>query len=198
MWRIGILPPLWQDKLWAQKRVSRTEMNQTESPASAPSSRSFLTVRRMLLYSIPMMCVLLAAGAVFIPKFDSSRQSANEVFAVAKLRQINTLQEKYSADHPSIGFSCALKPLWVLNPDGPNDYDRLGFLRSGTTSGYKFSLSGCSAGPDGRVVHYQATAVPVWLGASGYRAFCTDDSGRLWYDHGGSAIACLESLRPLP
>jgi hypothetical protein len=173
-------------------------MNQTESPASAPSSRSFLTVRRILLYGIPMMGALLVAGAVFIPKFDSSRQSANEVFAVAKLRQINTLQQKYSADHPSIGFSCALKPLWVLNPDGPNDYDRLGLLRSGTTSGYKFSLSSCSAGPDGRIVHYQATAVPVWLGASGYRAFCTDDSGRLWYDHGGSAIASLESLRPLP
>ena len=135
---------------------------------------------------------------MFIPKFDSSRQNANEAFAVAKLRQLNTLQEKYSADHPGIGFSCALQPLWFPNPDGPNDYDPLGFLISGTTSGYKFSLSSCSAGSDGRIVHYQATAFPVWLGASGYRAFCTDDSGRLWYDHGGSAKACLGSGRPLP
>jgi hypothetical protein len=174
-------------------------MNETESLVSHERKGSAPKVARVVMYSLLIFCALLIGTALFMPTPDGphSRQHANESVAAVKLRKINELQTKYSADHPGKGFSCALQPLWFAEPES-KDYDPLAFLKSGNTSGYKFALSSCNTDDKGRIVHYQATAVPVWLGATGYRAFCTDDSGHLWYDQRGSVANCLVSRRPIP
>ena len=49
----------------------------------------------------------------------------------------------------------------------------------------------------GVVVHYEATALPIERGRTGFHAFCTDDSASLWYDDEGSVTKCLASHRVL-
>jgi hypothetical protein len=183
---------------WFVVGVSVPTMNGTEPLASYQRKRSAQKIGRIVLYGFLVFCVLFVGAALFIPKFDTSRQHVDQLVAVAKLRQINALQAKYSADHPGKGFSCTLQLLWSADPNASNDYDPLQFLLSGTTFGYRFSLSSCNTDAMGTIVHYQATALPTPRGVIGYRAFCTDDSGRLWYDPAGSVKNCLAFRRPLP
>ena len=44
---------------------------------------------------------------------------------------------------------------------------------------------------------FSVAAAPIEPGRSGFRAFCTDDSGVLWYDKDGSAADCLALHQPL-
>jgi hypothetical protein len=147
-------------------------------------------------YAIP---ALLLAAALFIPVLDGpdSRKHANEAVAVGKLRHINTLQTKYAAAHPQKGFACELPLLRYLEPLERAGYDPSEFLALGTHAGYKIALRNCHADAAGLVVHYQVTAVPTERGVTGFRAFCTDDTGQLWYDADGSETNCLTSKHPL-
>jgi hypothetical protein len=71
-------------------------------------------------------------------------------------------------------------------------------LLKGKWSGYRFEIRGCTRGNDGRFSHYQVSAIPITPGVTGVRAFCTDDSGNVFYDLNGSAIQCLAAKQPLP
>jgi hypothetical protein len=150
-----------------------------------------------LVYILPVVFVVLLVAALFFPVLDGphSGQRVNQTVAVSKLLAIKLLQTKYLAAHPEKGFACQLA--W-LKPAEPLDhnYDPLAFLVTGTLSGYKFALENCHADAEGVVVHYQATAVPVENGVTGFRAFCMDESGVIWNDKGGSAAKCLASRRP--
>lgn len=168
-------------------------MNQGER--SAPAVPRLLK----LFYGILVLIALLLAAALFVPVLDGpdSRKHANESVAVGKLREINTLQTKYAAAHPQEGFACELPLLRSLEPPEHADYDPLEFLVLGTHAGYKIALRSCYADAAGLVVHYQVTAVPTERGVTGFRAFCTDDTGQLWYDAAGSEMHCLTSRHPL-
>jgi len=153
---------------------------------------SFETLAAVGLYALP-------AAIIFIPVLDGphSRQHANEAAAVSKLRTVVTLETKYSAAHAEKGFACELALLKPIEQTRDGDYDPFSFLIKPTYAGYKFALGNCSADVKGVVVHYQATAVPVERSRTGFRVFCTDDSGLLWYDAAGSATNCLVSRRSL-
>jgi len=56
------------------------------------------------------------------------------------------------------------------------DDDPLGFLTTGTWSGYRFALDDWYVDKKGIVAHYQASAVPVERGTTGFRAFWREPS----------------------
>jgi len=144
------------------------------------------------------VAVVLIVAALSIPTLDGpgSRRRANEAAAVGNLQKLTTLQTEYRASHPARGFSCELAALKPVSP--PNyEYDADAFLVTESNLGYRFALRGCEIGPNGAVIRYQATAVPLVPGKSGDRAFCTDQSGALWYDPTGLAGACLAAQRPI-
>ena len=86
------------------------------------------------------------------------------------------LETRYATAHPSKGFTCDFA---LLKTEVPSNRDPThdGFLFSDSFEGYKFSLTGCEADPEGVVVRYKAAAVPVLPGKTGVRAFCTDQTG---------------------
>jgi len=127
----------------------------------------------------------------------SQWNSANESAAVGRLRDLNDLQHKYATDHPEKGFACALPLLEYSEPPNRTDYDPRRFLVTGAWAGYNFAIVNCYSNAEGKVNRYQATAVPTKRGTTGFRAFCTDDSGELWYNRDGSAPKCLQSRRSL-
>jgi hypothetical protein len=152
-----------------------------------------------------LYALLAAAGCLFliallIPVLDGphSRQYANEAAVVSKLRALTTLETTYAAAHLDKGFACELPQLRQPEHDqNSSDYEPLRFLATETTAGYKVVLGNCRTDVKGVVVHYEAAAIPVQRGRTGVRAFCTDDSGLLWYDAEGSATNCQASHRPI-
>ena len=134
-----------------------------------------------------------------IPTFDGphSRQHANEAATVGRLRTLVALQNQHLAAHPSERFVCELSLLKPREPREKADYDPLGFLTTGTQSGYKFSLANCGSDTTRANAHYYVTAIPVEHGITGFWAFCADESGVIWYDKAGSATHCLGSRHAL-
>jgi hypothetical protein len=126
-----------------------------------------------------------------------SRQAANEAAAVSKLRTIHELQTKYAVAHPQVGFSCELPLLNSERPLKDSDDSPLRFLDTGVLAGYKFAIGNCSRNPEGVVVHYEVIAFPVAQGTTGFRAFCADDTGVLWYDEAGLGTTCMASKHAL-
>jgi hypothetical protein len=159
-------------------------------------SRSF----PRLLYVLVAATGLVIVALLSIPVLDGrhSRLYANEASTVSKLGEVITIEKKFAAAHENKGFTCELPLLRLSQSEQkPAGYDPLWFLATGRSSGYQFVLGNCRADQKGVVVHYQITAVPIEHGRTGFRAFCADDSGLLWYDADGSATTCLASQRPL-
>jgi hypothetical protein len=116
----------------------------------------------------------------------------NEATAVAVLRKINALESRYAAGHTGRGFTCelaGLREMQAREQPGDSSTDWL----SGEWSGYQFTLTGCSADADGLVSSYNVTAVPLKWHWTGVRAFCTDQSGKIFYDLEGSPDRCVTS-----
>ena len=150
--------------------------------------------------------VLIAVGGLMFlavlsfPVLDGphSRQYANQSSAVSRLRTVTALEKNFASGHLEKGFACELALLRPLESEQDSTYDPLAFLTTGTSGGYKFGLGNCQSDDKGIVVHYEATAVPMERGRTGFLAFCTDDSGLLWYDADGSATNCLALRRAIP
>jgi type IV pilus assembly protein PilA len=148
--------------------------------------------RRAVLIIVGVLALVLIFAAILIPHNMVSRVAHDEASAVSGLRTLTSVELRYAAAHPSKGFTCDLAQLKTEIPSTA-EHAREGFLFSDPFEGYKFSLTGCEADSDGVVVRYKATAVPVLPGKTGFRAFCTDQTGELRFSVNGSPEAC----RPL-
>ena len=143
----------------------------------------------------------LTVHAVTIAQYSEDSRWAPEQASPATSLSLNRCRRPATAQpaaaHPEKGFACELSRLRPPEQMPEAEYDPLGFLITRTHSGYKFALGNCHADASEVIGHYQATAVPTVPGATGFKAFCTDESGILWYDASGSATACLTSRHSL-
>ena len=173
--------------------MDKTKVQQVEAlHAQRPSHRNF---RRLLISAVVIICIL---AALFIPTLDgpNRHRAARESAAVGKVLRITALQKHYAGSHPTEGFACQLT---LLKPTSRtrDDYDADAFLLSEDHAGYRIAITGCKPEPNGVVSSYQITAVPLEPGKSGVRAFCSDQTGALWYDASGSAESCLALHRAI-
>jgi hypothetical protein len=121
--------------------------------------------------------------------------AANEASAVGSLRTINTAEVTYSTTYPSIGFAA----LASLGGAAATCATSTGATSTGACliddvlastavkSGYSFASSNLTGAPV--VVTYTMTAKPSVVGQSGQRAFCSDQSGVIRYNAGGTTCA---------
>jgi hypothetical protein len=128
------------------------------------------------------------------------RVPQNESNAVFSLHKLHVLENAYATAHPDIGYACQLMQLQPTEKEsGPFvAYGISVELRSGEGSGYKFEIVGCTPEKNGVVAHYQVTAVPLKPRVNGVQAFCTDESGSVFYDLNGSSTECMADRRLLP
>ena len=142
---------------------------------------------------------LVAVLTCFSPSFHDKHfgVAQNESAAVGSLRRLNSLESQYAAAHADKGFACELA---LLQPteDTKEAFGHYATLLTGVWSGYKFAVGGCVPGTSGVVIHYELTAVPVSPYRTGVRAFCTDESSNIFYDHTGSGSECLAARQLLP
>lgn len=150
--------------------------------------------------SFLMIPVFLIIAAIAIPNLLRSRIAANEASAVGSIRTINTAQVTYASTYTAVGFACSLGDL-----DGtgePYSEKSAGLLDSvlvsGEKSGYRLTLSNCSASTPGEyATSYQVTAEPLLQGQTGQRTFCSDETGVIRFSTTGLGEDCLSSGVPL-
>jgi prepilin-type N-terminal cleavage/methylation domain-containing protein len=149
-----------------------------------------------LIELLIVVAIILIIAAIAIPNLMRSRMAANESSAVGSLRTINTAEVTYSTTYPAVGFA----NLSVLGGTAPCTtatstaaclIDNV--LANGTKSGYNFSATaGTGSTP---AVTYTSLATAQAPGQSGQRAFCSDQSGVIYY--GATSPACALGTNPL-
>jgi type IV pilus assembly protein PilA len=153
-----------------------------------------------LMELVTGVAIVLIVAAIAIPNLLRSRMAANEASAVGSLRTINAAEVAYSKTYPSLGFA-ALASLGgtsatCATPKGASSnsaclIDNV-LASAAVKSGYVFTVA---AGGGTRAITYTSKALPSVVGQSGQRAFCSDQSGVIRYNAGGTA--CVNTDAPL-
>jgi len=138
---------------------------------------------------------ILIIAAIAIPNLLRARMAANESSAVHLVKEINTAEGMYRTAYPDVGFTCTLSNLGGNKSSAPSS-DQAQLLEdrvtSGEVHGYRLELRNCvNSEADGH--KYQVVAYPVVRHQTGVRTFCSDESGVVRVDAGGSADDCLAS-----
>jgi type IV pilus assembly protein PilA len=144
-----------------------------------------------LIELLIVVAIILIISSIAIPSLMRSKMAANQSSAVASLRMINTAMAEFSTDYPSVGFASGLSvlggsPSACAAPTGASSTQAClidNVLAMGTKSGYVFTAAGGTSVP---AVTYTSLAVPQVPGTTGQNAYCSDQSGVLYYDLSGT------------
>jgi type IV pilus assembly protein PilA len=136
-----------------------------------------------LIELLIVVAIILIIAAIAIPNLLRSRMAANEASAVGSLRTINTAEITFQTTYPTVGFA-ALSALGgsataCAASTGASStqgclIDNILAAAPNQKSGYTFTAVAAGGTP---TVTYTSTAVPIAVGQSGQRSFCSDQSG---------------------
>jgi prepilin-type N-terminal cleavage/methylation domain-containing protein len=147
-----------------------------------------------LIELLIVVAIILVIAAIAIPNMMRAKISANEASAVASIRTISTAETTYSSTYPTIGYTCTLSELGPPPSGSPMSSTAAGILdnvlASGQKAGYQFALTNCTGTPRAT---YTSTAVPLNVGGTGTRAFCSATPGVIQFSPDGVAATCLAS-----
>jgi type IV pilus assembly protein PilA len=145
-----------------------------------------------LIELLIVVAIILIIAAIAIPNLLRARLAANEASAVASLRTISTAETMYASTYPAVGYTCSLPDLGPPTGGGPADSTGAGILDNvlsgGQKAGYIFGLQDCAGTPK---ANYTSTAVPVTIGGTGTRAFCSATPGVINFASDGTVATCL-------
>jgi type IV pilus assembly protein PilA len=164
-----------------------------------------------LIELLIVVAIILIIAAIAIPNLLRSRMAANEASAVGSVRTINTaaitFSVTYSDGFPSLLTEIGTTGTGVVSCQNAQLIDSL--LTSGSKSGFTFAVRGGATAvvtvPTGCVAGYQdgygVTAVPVTVGTTGQRGFCSDATGVIRYNSVGTvgytAPTCTIAQSPI-
>jgi type IV pilus assembly protein PilA len=144
-----------------------------------------------LIELLIVVAIILIIAAIAIPNLLRARMAANEASAVGSVRSIVTAEVTYSSTWGT-GFAVAITNLGgaavpcVASAATACLIDPV--LAAGTKSGYKVAAPG-GAAVGGVVPTFAVSAIPVTVGQTGQRAFCSDESGVVRFDPTGLVVA---------
>ena len=158
-----------------------------------------------LIELLIVVAIIGIIAAIAVPGLLRARQSGNEASAIGSLRAINSGQVSYAASCGGNGFTVDLAHL-ATPPGGAGSPTGEPFISQDLNandvakSGYLFALA---QGTNAKAVlaaantcnntaswsTYHGTATPVTVGSTGTRAFATNNSGTLYQNFTGAAIA---------
>jgi type IV pilus assembly protein PilA len=152
-----------------------------------------------LIELLIVVAIILIIAAIAIPNLLRSRMAANEASAVGSVRTVNTAAVTYNSIYNN-GYPSTLTEVGTTSVTQPSCNAGMfidSVLTGGSKSGYSFSLGGGSAATTapagcttaGYVDGYYITAVPTSAGTTGTRAFCSDQTGVIRFNLGGTATA---------
>jgi hypothetical protein len=138
------------------------------------------------------VAVVVAAIAVSIFAFIWMRGLVMLGFvdsAIGRVRAISAAEAQFAREHPGLGYTCGLSQL-----PRSEQIKRL-LAQNQLDNGYAFEISGCQAtAPEKPNATYYVAARPLHTGQP---AFCSDQSGIVMFDEGGSVEKCIAKRTPL-
>jgi type IV pilus assembly protein PilA len=143
-----------------------------------------------LIELLIVVAIILIIAAIAIPNLLRSRIAANESSAVGSIRTIGTAQITYSSTYPDVGFASTLTALGGTGTVASATNALLIDSNLGCAaqpcqkSGYNFAIGNTTGTP---VVTFDTTGLPVSVGQTGQRAFCSNQSGVIRFNAGGTA-----------
>src|ERR1700722_1493407 len=148
-----------------------------------------------LIELLIVVAIILIMAAIAVPNYLRSRMMGNESSAAQSLHTINTAAVAYGTTYPDVGFPPTLTSLGGTAPctAGPTNACLLDtVLTAGLKAGYHFNYLGDGLTPS---LTYTDSAVPVSLGISGQRMFCSDATSVIRFDPSGAG--CTKTSSPL-
>ena len=156
----------------------------------------FTLVELLIVMSVILVLITLA-----LPGYEHLHIRADETSAISSVRMINQMQGEYNTAYPAKGYAGSLVSLGGKQGSGNPTPDAAQLipddLASGTKSGYLFTVVGGSKNTvnnQDQFNSYVVNAVPVSVGRSGNRGFCSDESGQIHYDPKGGTN-CTDLLQ---
>ena len=148
-----------------------------------------------LIELLIVVAIILIIAAIAIPNLLRSRMAANEASAVGTLRTINTAEVTFQTTYPTVGFAAIASlggaAATCATATGATStsaclIDDTIAAAPNQKSGYVFTAVAAGGTP---TTTYTSTGLPVAVGQSGQRAFCSDQSGVIRANAGGTACA---------
>jgi type IV pilus assembly protein PilA len=150
-----------------------------------------------LIELLIVVAIILVIAAIAIPNLLRSRLAANEASSVASLRSLNTAEIVYSTAYGSFspnlvdlgphGTTCSSTVVPTATAaclvDAALGQDPV--VKSGYTLTYAAGANNAT---------YSITAIPITLGVTGQRAFCTDQA--VVIDVNSAGAACVPGTDP--
>jgi type IV pilus assembly protein PilA len=149
-----------------------------------------------------VLFALLIIAAVFVPQILSVKKRADEASAMTTIRTITTAEISYNLSYPSDGYACSLAALGGDATSGAPTAQAAQLIdpalaATGQKAGYAFTVTcGNKVTADGHNTYssYQVTGVPVALGKTGDRGFCSNQNNDLLIDPAGGTN-CTQPLQ---
>jgi hypothetical protein len=157
------------------------------TPAAKTAASKTSTARKIALFAV---AVILAVVGYFGFKMMWGLMMLGYVdSAIVRMRVLNTAETQFAKEHSALGYTCKLSELARTA-----EIRRLS-AKGNIDNGYAFEITGCHA-PEAQTPNswYYITARPVH---SGQPAFCSDQSGIVKADYGGSVERCRSNGVPL-
>jgi len=171
-------------------------LNRGRRDSCRPVQANGFTLMELLI----VMAIIAILMLIAIPTMGNMKRYANELSAAQSIRAINLAESQYESTYPANGYACSLTALGGDPKSGapsPTNAQVLQTdLATGIKSGYSFSIGNCTKvnnnGTD-RITGYTVTAVPLTVGQSGNRSFCSDQFGSIKFDPAGGTN-CSQNL----
>jgi prepilin-type N-terminal cleavage/methylation domain-containing protein len=155
-----------------------------------------------LIELLIVVAIILVISAIAIPSYLHSKIAANEASAVYSIRTINTAQVTYASNYPTVGYASTLNDLASSTITSAVSSSNAGILDwvLGCTaavcpkSGYNFQLTNIGGSP---VSSYTVWGVPLTVGTTGYRTFCSNSLNPVFFDPAGGPAGSANCIQPL-
>ena len=150
-----------------------------------------------LIELLIVVAIILIIAAIAIPNLMRARMSANESSAAGSLRTINTAEVSYFSTYPTVGFATLTNlGMGTTAPCAPSSTQGCFIDNTLATNGGGSGKDGYSfTTPTATTSTFVSLAAPIALNSTGTRAFCSDQTGVIYYN-GGSAT-CTPPATPL-
>jgi type IV pilus assembly protein PilA len=150
-------------------------------------SNGFTLMELLIVIAIILILMLMA-----IPTVGTMRKYANETSAKKSLQTIAQAEMQFESTFPANGYACSLTALGGDPSAGAPTATAAQIIQSdlasGVKAGYQFTIGNCqrvTANGTDRFTTYQVTAVPLTLGKTGDRGYCSDQFGTIKQDPAG-------------